>query len=128
MVPRPQDLASTLVRRARRRRREDERRLARARAGVEAVLRACLEHRSLQRAWLIGSVAWGGVHGRSDVDVVVEGLGDPEDGAGATLTAGILWDRLSEAAGLDVDLLQFEDLDPDFQERVLAEGAEIGGP
>lgn len=127
MVPRPEDLATTLVRRARRRRKEDERRLARARAGVEAVLQACLEDGSIRRAWLIGSGAWGGVHARSDLDIVVEGLSGPEGGGGTGVRAGALWDRLSEAAGLDVDLLRFEGLDPGFRERVLAEGVEIHG-
>lgn len=123
MVPRPEDLAATLVRRARRRRQEDERRLARARTGAEAVLKACLEDGRIRRAWLIGSAAWGGVHGRSDLDIVVEGLRGPEHGR----AGGALWDRLSEAAGLDVDLLRFEELDRGFQERVVSEGVEIRG-
>lgn len=127
MVPRPEDLAATLVRRAHRRRKDDERRLARARAGVEAVLQTCLEAGSLRRAWLIGSGAWGGAHARSDLDIVVEGLPGPEGGRGVGLTAGALWDRLSQAAGLDVDLLRFEELDRGFQRRVLAEGVEIHG-
>lgn len=127
MVPRPQDLAATLLRRARRRREEDEERLARARAGVEAVLRECLQEEIIRRAWLIGSGAWGGVHAHSDLDVVVEGFRASQDGGGGLLP-GMLWDRLSEAAGLDVDLLRFEELEPGFQERVRSDGVEIRGP
>lgn len=83
------------------------------------VLRECLEDGTVERAWLIGSGAWGGAHGHSDLDVVVEGTaGD---------ATGTLWDRLSEACGLDVDLLRLEELEPRFRRRVLSEGVRVHG-
>lgn len=119
MVPQANDLAAMLVRRAWHTRRQDEARLSRARAGALRVLRAGREEGTIERAWLIGSAAWGRAHGRSDVDVVVAGI--PRDRTGA------LWDRLSQACGLDVDLLRFEELEPRFRERVLSEGLEVHG-
>jgi predicted nucleotidyltransferase len=112
----PEQLAATLTRRARQRRMEDEKRLAHARAGAVDALRACIADGVLQRAWLIGSAAWGAAHSRSDLDVVVEGISEGY---------GLLWDRLSEAAGMDVDLLRPEELDEGFRTRVLSEGVEI---
>jgi predicted nucleotidyltransferase len=70
------------------------------------------------RAWLIGSLAWGGFGPRSDVDLVVEGL--------AAAHRVLLADRLGESTGRSVDLLPFEELPPAFQARVLAEGHDVG--
>lgn len=119
MTHRPEDLAATLLRRAHGRRQYGERRLSRARSAAEEELRACLAEGTVRRAWLIGSAVWGGAHARSDVDIVVEG-------ASAQVT-GALWDRLSEACGLDVDLLRYEELEPRFRDRVTAEGVEVYG-
>ncbi|HZD05102.1 MAG TPA: hypothetical protein VE173_09290 [Longimicrobiales bacterium] len=73
----------------------------------------------MARAWLIGTAAWGGAHGRSDVDVVVEGLASEHYGG--------LWDWLSQACGLDIDLLRIEDMKPRFRQRVLSEGVPVHG-
>jgi predicted nucleotidyltransferase len=113
----PEDLARTLTKRVRARRKEAEDRLERAREDVERVLRESLGKGTIGRAWLVGTAVWGGAHQRSDVDVVVERLGP--DGYGP------LWDRLSQAAGMYVDLLRLEDLDEGFRTRVLAEGKEV---
>lgn len=119
MTHSPERLARTLVRRARRRREEDRRRIDAARAGVVRVLEEALARGTVQRAWLIGSAGWGEPHARSDVDIVVEGLSH-EDRAS-------LWDRLSDACGFDVDLLRLEELGESFRERVLSEGVEVRG-
>lgn len=119
MEPRPEDLAATLVRRARQQQARADERLADARAAVETELARCPADGTVRRAWLIGSAAWGEAHGRSDVDVVVEGLD--------TRRTGALWDRLSQACGFDVDLLSLEDLPSSFQERVRSDGVEIHG-
>jgi predicted nucleotidyltransferase len=115
----PEELAAILTRRARQRRLKDEKRLARARAGAVDALRACSADGVVQRAWLIGSAAWGAAHPRSDLDIVVEGMSEGY---------GLLWDRLSEAAGMDVDLLRLEELDDGFRRRVLSEGVEVDEP
>jgi len=119
MTHSPERLARTLVRRARRRREGDLQRTDAARAAVVGVLGEALDRNTALRAWLIGSVGWGEPHGRSDVDIVVEGL-SPEDTAS-------LWDQLSQACGFDVDLLRLEELDRSFRERVLSEGVEVRG-
>jgi predicted nucleotidyltransferase len=119
MTQSPERLARTLVRRARQRREEDSRRIDAARAAVVRVLGDALARDKVRGAWLIGSAGWGEPHGRSDVDIVVEGLSH-EDTAQ-------LWDRLSQACGFDVDLLRLEELDASFRERVLSEGVEVDG-
>jgi predicted nucleotidyltransferase len=119
MTHRPEDLAATLIRRARQRRKSDEDRLSLAREAAVRVLQTLIAARAVDRAWLIGSAAWGGVHERSDLDIVVEGM--PRERSGA------LWDQLSEACGLDVDLLRLEELEPRFRERVLSEGIPVDG-
>lgn len=81
------------------------------------MLRSSMDEGIVERAWLIGSAAWGGAHGRSDLDVVVKGL--------RGLGPGALWDRLSEACDLDVDLLLYEDLGPRFRDRIREEGVEV---
>jgi len=119
MRQRPEDLAATLLRRAGRRREINKSRLSRARTAAVSALRTCLTEGTVERAWLIGSGAWGGAHGRSDLDIVVEGL--------SVRATGALWDRLSNACGMDVDLLRIEDLEPRFRWRVLEEGVEVHG-
>lgn len=118
MAVSPLDLAHTLLRRA-------GADLARDRAErdrcIDAVTRAVTGLRGelrFGRAWLIGSLAWGGFGPRSDVDLVVEGLADADRIA--------LADRLGEATGRSVDLLLLEELPPAFQARVLAEGHDVG--
>lgn len=71
------------------------------------------------RAWLIGSLAWGGFGERSDVDVVVEGL--------ASEAATRLEQVLVRMAGVPVDLLHLETLPEAFRERVVAEGVAVHG-
>lgn len=69
------------------------------------------------RAWLIGSIAWGGFGVRSDVDLVVEAA----DGNVVHEVA----ERLGEATGRAVDVLAFETLPASFQSRILADGLDV---
>jgi predicted nucleotidyltransferase len=113
----PEELAQTLLRRAAKRRIEDERageECLRAVRGVVATLRASL---AFDRAWIIGSLAWGGFGVRSDVDVVIEG-GSPE----ALVTAA---EEIGAATGRSVDALSLEQLSPAFRRRVLLEGQSV---
>ena len=71
------------------------------------------------RAWLIGSLAWGGFGARSDVDLVLAGV----DGQIATSIEV----TLSTALGIEVDQLTFESLPPSFRARVEREGLAIHG-
>jgi predicted nucleotidyltransferase len=116
----PEELAQRMVGRHAERRRLDD---ARAEA-LSAVLRQevseLLRGGVIDRAWLIGSLAWGGFGAGSDVDLVVAGL-DAAD-------APALWDRLSERLGARVDLLRIEALDEAFAGRVRAEGRRIDDP
>lgn len=112
----PGELASTLIRRHRVA--LDQQRASRdalERAFGPAWARACQEARVRPlRAWLIGSLAWGGFGAGSDVDVVAEGLTPEQEVA--------LWSALQGALAHAVDLLRFEDLDAAFQARVRDEG------
>ena len=67
-----------------------------------------------RRVWLFGSLAWGEPHGRSDVDLLVEGVP-----ASAGLDAlGIA----EEALGVSVDVLRAEDAPHSLVSRVRREG------
>jgi predicted nucleotidyltransferase len=97
---------------------ERERHEREARERVLTTLRSTLPAGA--RAWLIGSLAWGGFGHRSDVDVVVSGLRPMDEAALETALAG--------AAGVPVDLLRLETLAPGFRERVMREGVLVDGP
>lgn len=71
------------------------------------------------RAWLIGSLAWGGFGERSDVDIVVALL--PEE------TQLALERAVVAAAGREVDVLELGALSADFRARVVAEGVAVDG-
>ncbi len=66
------------------------------------------------RAWLIGSLAWGGFGPHSDIDVVVEGLSSDRI---TTLEA-----RLSESTGRPIEILVLSELSAPFRGRVRDEG------
>jgi predicted nucleotidyltransferase len=69
------------------------------------------------KAWLIGSLAWGGFGERSDVDMVLEHLSPDR-------TAELEW-ALAELGGGEPDLLSLDELSPAFRERVLQTGIKI---
>jgi predicted nucleotidyltransferase len=120
MTVRAKEAAETLALRAHRAREDEARRAAEVCAVAVAVLRAALlafpEGRT-PRAWLIGSLAWGGFGVRSDVDVVVEGLA-PRESTELELA-------LVRRLGLPVDLLRFEELPESFRARVQREGVVV---
>jgi predicted nucleotidyltransferase len=113
----PQETAATLRRRSAETRRQAEVRAAEARARALAAIRATLPPGA--RAWLIGSLAWGGFGVRSDIDVVLSGVTGPQ--ATAVETA------VCRAVGAEVDLLTLEHLPPSFRERIEHEGVAVHG-
>jgi predicted nucleotidyltransferase len=103
--------------RARQARAAREQHAAEIRAKVESQVRALLPRDA--RAWLIGSLAWGGFGERSDVDLVLTGV----QAADATAIA----DAVARAAGVEVDLLELEQLPAAFRDRVDREGVPLHG-
>ncbi len=75
----------------------------------------------VKRVSLIGSLAEGIVHERSDIDLVVEGL--PSDLYMKALTD--LWDLLP--AGIELNLIPFEDAFESLKEKTIKEGRPIYG-
>lgn len=69
------------------------------------------------RVWLFGSVAWGGMHEESDLDLMIEGL---PAGMWSTATAIV-----EQHVAINVDLLRTEALEAAFVERVRREGVLI---
>ena len=115
----PEQLAHTLVERHRRQRLAHEQRAGRCREILQQQLAALGGTGCFARAWLIGSLAWGGFGERSDVDVVVEGL--------AREAVAEVQARRAEALATPVDLLRLEDLPERFGQRVLSEGVLLHG-
>jgi predicted nucleotidyltransferase len=66
--------------------------------------------------WLHGSLAEGGFHGRSDIDLVVEGL----PGGTALFRAGAELEDL--ARPFEVDLVPYEEARAELRDRVRREG------
>jgi predicted nucleotidyltransferase len=115
---RPEQLARTLRARHAARLARAEVRAEELRRRLEPEVRALLAEGLVRRAWLIGSLAWGGFDATSDVDVVVEGLEERASPA--------VWGRLGDALGVEVDLLRLESLEAAFAERVRERGVPIG--
>lgn len=113
----PAETAATLQRRSAEARRQAEVRAETARERVLAIVRGLLAPK--MRAWLIGSLAWGGFGTRSDVDLVLSCV-DPE-------RAGAIEDALLRTLRVKVDLLVFEELPASFRERIEREGIAIHG-
>jgi predicted nucleotidyltransferase len=113
----PADTAATLQKRSAESRRQAETRAESVREQAVTIVRGLLAPR--MRAWLIGSLAWGGFGIRSDVDMVLSGV-DPE-------RAGAIEDALLRALRVDVDLLVFEELPASFRDRIEREGIAIHG-
>jgi predicted nucleotidyltransferase len=112
----PATAARALTARFERRRAVHAARAAELRTLAGRILEEARDHGVLARAWLIGSVAWGGFGEGSDLDVVVEGTPLAEHAA--------LWAELC-SCGVDVDLLRLEELPQTFRARVLAEGLPV---
>lgn len=113
----PAETAATLQKRSAELRRQAETRAETAREQALAIVRGLLAPK--MRAWLIGSLAWGGFGTRSDVDLVLSGV-DPE-------RVGAIEDALLRTLRVEVDLLVFEELPVSFRERIEREGIAIHG-
>ncbi len=84
------------------------------RQALDVVTQQLAREGLMAKAWLIGSLATGTFGPGSDVDIVVGGS-QPSD-------YGTLWNRFSDALGMEVDLLRFEELPESFRDRVSSEG------
>lgn len=90
-----------------------EARVASLRARLSDVV-GCLRARGARRVWLFGSLAWGGAHERSDLDVAVEGVPPAElDRAHAEL-----WELLGEP----VDLVPIESAAASLAQQIRERG------
>jgi len=113
----PHDTVVTLQQRSARAREAALKRAGEVRAQVVALVRGELSPGA--RAWLIGSLAWGGFGERSDVDLVLDGVSGP--------LATAIEIAVTKATGVEVDLLAWHALSPSFQSRVQQEGLAIHG-
>jgi len=111
----PESAALLLGEREAQARRDRERRARDVRDQVIELVRASLAPGV--RAWLIGSLAWGGADERSDVDVVLAGAPP----ALATRIEVMLAERMR----LPSDVLRFEELPESFRARVERDGVRI---
>ncbi len=91
-------------------------RAAAARALLPRLVRHLVERYGVRRVWLYGSLAEGGFHEHSDIDLVVEGLPP----GSAPFRAGAELDEL--ARPFSVDLVPLEDARPTVRARVLQRG------
>ncbi|MBM4321058.1 MAG: nucleotidyltransferase domain-containing protein [Deltaproteobacteria bacterium] len=71
----------------------------------------------VRRAWLFGSLAWGGWHAGSDVDLALDGLAADDLGEASAQAAAQL--------GHPVEVFRIESLPTSFVERIRREGTEI---
>jgi predicted nucleotidyltransferase len=106
--------ASGLLARIRREVEERERRAVILRARVREAAACLVERYAAKRVWLFGSLAWGEIDEHSDVDLLVEGLGDDRWDAASAL--------LEERIGVPVDLVRVEEADASLVERVKHDG------
>jgi predicted nucleotidyltransferase len=113
----PEETLSTLRKRSADLRRAAEVRAGTVRAEVIAAVAARLPPGG--RAWLIGSLAWGGFGERSDVDLVF-------DSVDAMLVTEIEL-QIAGTSKVFVDTLMLADLPSAFRDRVLGEGLPIHG-
>ena len=110
-------LTQALIKRARERREDWQRRADALRVELGQSVALLRGQGALRRCWLIGSLAWGGYGPRSDVDLVIEGCSRERWAA--------VWQSLSTELGTRLDLLRLEDLPAAFAERVRHEGIEL---
>ena len=111
------EAAATLRQRSAEAHKRAEFQAAEARERVVAVVRGLLPTGG--RAWLIGSLAWGGFGVRSDVDLVLADVDGPQTTA--------IEIAVCKAVGVEVDLLMLQHLPRSFCERVEREGLAIHG-
>ncbi len=93
---------------------------ARAQAVRDRLLRSLRAHLPpTTKAWLIGSLAWGGFGERSDVDLVLHGA---DSGFACRLEL-----LLTRELDVPVDVLRAEDLPATFRQRVERDGIPCHG-
>ena len=93
-----------------------------ARAAADRCAQILCENYGVKTVYLFGSLTNPALfHERSDIDVVVEGL--PDSLYFKALAE--LWRQLPR--GLELDLIPFEDADPELRKRVLEEGVILSG-
>ncbi len=110
----PQQAAEALVARATQRHAAVEARRLVIRGKLSALADMLRTRYGAQRVMVFGSLAWGGFHAQSDVDVAVEGIASER-----------LWQATTDAnEGMPatVELFALESLPQSFRQRVLAEG------
>lgn len=115
MDPTIRHTAATLRAREAKSRQERAARQDGARQAVDQIVRLLVKPPA--RAWLIGSLAWGGFGAESDVDLVLSGLD-----SSAMLA---LEKQVARAAVAPVDLLTLEDLPTSFRERIIDSGIKL---
>ena len=91
------------------------------RKAAERCVSALKDKYRVKRAFLIGSLVKGLIHERSDIDLVVEGLSPNLHMKALTE----LWDLLP--AGVELNLIPYEDAFESLQEKVINEGELIYG-
>ncbi|RME28721.1 MAG: nucleotidyltransferase domain-containing protein, partial [Deltaproteobacteria bacterium] len=111
---RPEDTARALLERAAREIAESEKRAGTLLEKVRSTVPDSAARFGIKRVYLFGSLAWGGVHSRSDVDLATEGL-KPVDRASFAA-------ELSRKVGMDIDVVLLESAPPELKERVVRDG------
>ena len=88
---------------------------------AEKCVRILKNKYKVKKVFLVGSLAGGFVHNKSDIDLVVEGL--PSDLYIKSLTE--LWNILP--TGVELNLIPFEDAFESLKEKTIKEGEIIYG-
>jgi uncharacterized protein len=96
-------------------------RARKARALLPTLVRHLVERYGARRVWLFGSLAHGGFHERSDIDLAAEGLPPGHE----LFLAGAELDDL--ASPFRVELVPLEDARPEVRERILSRGERLHG-
>lgn len=117
MAVTPQDTVRTLLHRTAQQQAHDARRALEIRSGLTELVRSRLPRGA--RAWLIGSLAWGGFGTRSDADLVFDAI--PDSLVTDVEIAG------TEKYGIEIDTLILSELPPSFRERVERDGLPLHG-
>lgn len=110
----PRQTARALVERYSRRMQDHESRRKALREQVMSLVPEIARSTGASRVYLFGSLAWGRVHARTDIDLAVEGI-----------APGHLSDFAAEALmqlDADVDVVPLERASESLRERILQEG------
>ena len=117
MTVSPETAAGALMARARAEQAVLRAHLAEVRAGLAALVSTLRDDFGATRVVLFGSLAWGGFHHSSDVDVAVDGV----EGDDYWQALG----ALGPLCGHRVDLLRLGKMPASFRRRVLSEGERL---